>query len=39
MFSKKFEMVLMGLSEVWGKLISEKKLKLKISCQTPFKEN
>ncbi len=38
-FSKKFEMVLMGFSEVWGKLISEKNLKLIISCQTPFKEN
>ncbi len=30
-------MVLIGYSGVWGKLIYEKNLKLKISCQTPFK--
>ncbi len=30
-------MVLMGYSGVQGTLIYEKKLKLKISCQTPFK--
>ncbi len=31
-------MVLMGYSGVRGKLIYEKNLKLKISCQTPFKD-
>jgi hypothetical protein len=31
-------MVLVGYSGVLGKLIYEKNLKLKISCQTPFKE-
>ncbi len=30
-------MVLMGYSGIRGKLIYEKNLKLKISCQTPFK--
>jgi hypothetical protein len=35
--SKKFEMVLMGYSGVRRKLIYEKNLKLKISCQAPFK--
>ncbi len=35
--SIKFEMVLIGYSGVRGKLIHEKNLKLKISCQTPFK--
>jgi hypothetical protein len=29
----------MGYSGVWRKLIYEKNLKLKISCQTPFKKN
>jgi hypothetical protein len=29
-------MVLMGYSGVWGKLIYEINLKLKILCQTPF---
>jgi hypothetical protein len=33
---EKFEMVLMGYSGVRGKLIYEKTLKLKISCQAPF---
>jgi hypothetical protein len=35
-FSKKVEMILMGYSGAQGTLIHEKKLKLKISCQTPF---
>ncbi len=30
-------MVLLGYSGAWKKLIHEKKFKLKISCQTPFK--
>ncbi len=34
-FRKKFEMVLMEHSGAQGKLIYEKNLKLKISCQTP----
>jgi hypothetical protein len=33
---EKFVMILMGYSGVRGKLIYEKNLKLKISCQTPF---
>jgi hypothetical protein len=37
-FRKKFEMVLMGYSGVRGKMIHERNLKLKISCQTPFNE-
>jgi hypothetical protein len=36
-FSKKFENVLTGYSESREKLIHEKNLKPKISCQTPFK--
>ncbi len=36
-FSKKFEMVLIRYSGALGTLIHEKNLKLKISCQTPFK--
>jgi hypothetical protein len=35
--SKKFEMVFTGYSGVREKLIYEKNLKLKISCQDPFK--
>ncbi len=38
-FSKKFEISLMGYSEAWGKLIHEKKLKSKVSCQIPFNGN
>jgi hypothetical protein len=36
-FSKKFKIVLMGYSGAQGTLIYEKKMKSKISCQTPFK--
>ncbi len=36
-FSKKFEMILLGYSGAQGTLIYEKNLKSKISCQTPFK--
>jgi hypothetical protein len=34
---KHFETARMGYSGAQGKLIHEKNLKLKISCQTPFK--
>ncbi len=37
-FWKKFETVLMGYSEAQGTLIYDKNLKIKISCQTPFKK-
>ncbi len=36
-FSKKFEMILMLLSEAWGKVIHEKNLKQKILWHCPFK--
>ncbi len=36
-FSKKFEMALMVFSGAWGKLIHEKKQKLKIWWHCPFK--
>ncbi len=36
-FRKKIEMFQMGYSGARGKLIHEINLKLKISCQTPFK--
>jgi hypothetical protein len=29
-------MVLLGYSVVWGKLIYEKNIQLKISCQSPY---
>jgi hypothetical protein len=32
-------MSLMGYSVAWGKLIHEKKLKSKVSCQIPFNGN
>jgi hypothetical protein len=35
-FSYKFEMGLIIYSEAWAKLIQEKSLKSKNSCQTPF---
>jgi hypothetical protein len=35
-FRKKVEMILMDYSGVRGTLIHEKKLRSKISCQTPF---
>jgi protein involved in sex pheromone biosynthesis len=35
-FRKKFKMIFMGYSGVRGKLIYEKNLQLKISCQTPL---
>ncbi len=36
-FSKKVEMILTDYSGAQGTLIHEKKLRSKISCQTPFK--
>ncbi len=36
-FSIKFEMILMLLSEAWGKMIHEKNQKQKISWHCPFK--
>jgi hypothetical protein len=38
-FRKKFKTAPMEYLGAWGTLIHEKKLRSKISCQTPFKQN
>ncbi len=37
-FKKKFKVAPMIYLRAWGTLVQEKNLKLKISCQTPFKQ-